>query len=83
MLLPIFDMDALSIFRSNYIPDELFNFYVQRRRVFRNGSQLWAICVEVNGDPSRRLTIEQIKGTKEKAINRLKEILSYKEVKGV
>lgn len=83
MLRQIRDQDNLAMFQSSYIPDQLFNFYVLRSKVYRNGTCLWSICVEVNGAPTRHMTIETVRGTKTQAIARLKELLSYKGVEGV
>ena len=82
MLRQIRDQDNLAMFQSNYVPDQLFNFYVLRSKVYRDGTCQWLICVEVNGNPTRHMTLETYRGTKEKAINRLKELLSYK-VEGI
>ena len=83
MLRQIEDHETLAIFQSNYIPDDLFNFYVFRTKVYHDGTCLWSINVELNGDSTRHMTLKTVHGTKNMAINKLKEMLSYKNTEGV
>ena len=64
-----------AIFRADSIPNDLFNFYILRRRDYKNGTSQWNICCELSSNTSKYMIIEVIKGTKENAIQRLNELL--------
>ena len=65
------------IFRADSIPNDLFDFYILRRRDYKNGTSQWNICCELKND-DQYMVIERIKGTREDAIRKLEEILKIK-----
>ena len=64
-----------AVFHSDIVTSELFNFYVLRRRTYKDGSASWNICCELNGNENRYLVIDTIRGTREDAVQELKNIL--------
>ena len=63
------------IFRADFVPGSLFNFYIDRRRVFADGTANWNICCELANDPNKYMVIDTIRGTKADAVFELEKIL--------
>lgn len=76
-----------AILRYSKIPHNMFNFYALRRRTYKNGKSLWALCVEVAKAPAGRespecvdknnnyIKLENFTGTKDEALKRIDEII--------
>ena len=75
MLTKIIENELGVVFHSDSVPNDLFNFYILRRRSYKDGTYQWNICCELKEDSDKYMVIESIKGTREIAIQRLKEIL--------
>lgn len=76
-----------TIFRYKKIPHNMFNFYILRKKDYRDGTSLWHLCVEIAAAPagqsspsctktaSNYIKLESCKGTKEMAKSKLEEII--------
>lgn len=76
-----------AILRYEKIPHSMFNFYALRKRTYKNGKSLWALCVEVSKAPAGRkspacvdkdnnyIRLESFTGTKDEAMKRIDEII--------
>lgn len=64
-----------AIYRYDKINNSLFNFYAQRKRVYKDGTALWHLGVELVSDTSKSMVIEKMRGTKKDAVKRLDEIV--------
>ena len=67
--------DYGDIFKVLNIPNTLFNFYILKRKVYKDGTNQWNICCELANDNSKYIILDIIRGTREDAYKRLKEIL--------
>lgn len=75
MLTKIRENELGVVFHSDSVPNDLFNFYILRRRSYKDGTYQWNICCELKENDDEYMVIERVKGTREVAIQRLKEIL--------
>jgi len=75
------------IYRYNKVPSNMFNFYLLRRRAYKNGKSLWHLCVEVAAPPagknapecinteSNYIKLQSFRGTKTEAAKQLDNII--------
>ena len=67
------------LFEVKNIPSGMFEFFIHKRRTFKDGTSNWAIGVSPSADPDKGFTFEMLKGTEAEAEKRLDEIIkSYK-----
>lgn len=71
----IWTNDNGDIFTVLNIPNTLFNFYILKRKAYKDGTNQWNICCELANNHSKYMTLDIIRGTREDAYKRLKEIL--------
>ena len=70
------DNDCGQIFIAGNIPNTMFNFYVLKRKVYKNGSSLWNLCVEYNKNKKKYMVLDSVKGSKEYAIAYLENLIN-------
>lgn len=83
----LLENDQGIIYRYNKIPNNLLNFYMLKKRAYKNGNDLWHLCIEVATPPSSKkgpdccdtthnyIKLESFRGTKSQAKARLDEII--------
>ena len=69
------ESDAGIIYRIDKIPSSMFNFYVLRKKQFKDGTYQYNICVELATDPSKYWVLDKIRGYKQDAVKHLDEII--------
>ena len=57
------------------IPGNMFEFFIHKKRTFKDGTSNWAIGVSPTADSSKGYTFETFRGTEQKAADRLDEIV--------
>ncbi len=67
--------DSGYLYRIQNIPSKMFEFFIHKRRTFKDGTCNWAIGVSPAADTSKGYTFEYFKGTEEEAKQRLDEII--------
>jgi len=63
------------IYRVEKIPNTMFNFYILKRRRFKDGTHQYNICVELAGDTTKYWVLDSIRGHESDAVKRLDEII--------
>lgn len=63
------------IYRYDKISNTMFNFYILKRRTYKDGTHQFNICVELAADTNKYFVIESIRGKKSDAVKRLDEII--------
>lgn len=63
------------IYRFDKIPNTLLNFYILKRRKFKDGTHLWDIGAELTVDTKKCMKLDSIRGHKADAVKRLEEIV--------
>ena len=69
------ESDAGIIYRVEKIPNTMFNFYILKKRKFKDRTHQYNICVELAADTSKYWVLATIRGHKSDAIKRLDEII--------
>lgn len=70
------ESDAGIIYRVDKIPNTMFNFYILKKRRYKDGTHQYNICVELAADYINKYWIlDTIRGKKSDAIKRLDEII--------
>lgn len=64
-----------AIYRIEKIPASMFNFYIEKKRRYKDKSHLYYIGVELAADPTKCWTLDKIRGHKVDAVKRLEEII--------
>lgn len=64
------------------IPDNMFEFFIHKKRTFKDGASNWAIGVSPTADSSKGYTLEVLRGTEQEASDRLDEIVEGYRKKG-
>lgn len=64
------------------IPDNMFEFFIHKKRTFKDGTSDWAIGVSPTADNSKGYTFEMLRGTEQEAADRLDEIVEGYRKKG-
>lgn len=61
------------------IPSSMFEFFIHKRRTFKDGTCNWAIGVSPTADTSKGFTFETFRGTETDATQRFDDIIrNYK-----
>ena len=64
------------IFRFDKIPKTMFNFYILKKKTYKDKTHLYDICVELASCPTQKyIVIDKIRGHKSDAIKKLEEII--------
>ena len=64
------------IFRFDKIPNTMFNFYILKKKTYKDKTHLYALCVELASAPGQKyMTLDTIRGHKTDAIKKLEEII--------
>ena len=69
------ESDSGIVYRIDKIPSSMFNFYILKKRRFKDKTHQYNICVELASDSSKCWTLDVIRGHKSDAVNRLEEII--------
>lgn len=69
------ESDSGIIYRVEKIPNTMFNFYILKKRRFKDRTHQYNICVELATNPSKYWVLDTIRGHKSDAIKRLDEII--------
>lgn len=69
------ESDSGIIYRVEKIPNTMFNFYILKKRRFKDRTHQYNICVELAANPSKYWVLDTIRGHKSDAIKRLDEII--------
>ena len=68
--------DCGVIYRFDKIPNSMFNFYIIKRRTFKDGTHSWNLCVEYASNPSKFMVLQSgFRGKRADAIKRLEELI--------
>ena len=71
--------DAGVVFRAHAVSNLLFNFYILKRRTFKDGTCQWNICTEFARDMDKYMVLDIIRGDRAAAVARLNELLANGE----
>lgn len=75
------------IYRYDKVPNGMFNFYLLKRKAYKNGKTLWHLCVEIAKPPagkqgpeclttsSNYIKLQSFRGTKSEAEKQLDMII--------
>lgn len=58
-----------------YDTDTFFRIYCIRKRMYKDGSFGWDICIELKSNPSKYMVVDHIRGSKEDAQKRCRELM--------
>lgn len=65
------------IFHVDPVPSNVFNFYLLKKRQFKDGTYTWKVCVELAADTDRYMVLDTVRGTRQDAEDRLDQILAH------
>ena len=69
------ESDAGIVYHINKIPASMFNFYILKKRTFKDHTHKYLIGVELAANPNKYFIIDSIRGHKSDAVKRLEEII--------
>lgn len=64
------------IFVSEFVYPKLFEFYILKQCDFKDGTSKWDLCCKYAKNTSDNMVLDQIRGTREDAINKLRKLVS-------
>lgn len=63
------------VYRIEKIPSSMFNFYILKKRRFKDGTHQYNICVELASNNAKYWILDTIRGHKADAVKRLEDII--------
>lgn len=87
ILVPEIDNSNGTIYNTTLVDPNLFQFYLLKKKEFKNGEQEWNICVEINRDhpiyklmdkKDQYIILGKVKGSREDAYRQLHEMIEYR-----
>lgn len=75
----IYDNEFGCVFNIDHIPNSMFNFYVVKKRAYKDGSFQWNLCVENSLDNNKYFVLDRVRGSKQYAISCLEKIIHQYE----
>ena len=67
------------IYTLDNIPPSMFEFFIHKKREFKDGTCNWAIGVSPTADTDKGFVFETIRGTEDEAVKRFEEIIKSYE----